>query len=163
MADQHVENLNRLIFRRFCVEIVSRGDLDLIDELIAADLVHHGAYPLPVPGPAGIRMGLQMERRSFPDHAVRIDKLVAENDLVTGLCTITGTHTGEPFMGIAPSGRSFTMQEAMTLRINGGQIVELWAVVDVLTMMLQLGAVSIPITLRAEEAQPGPLVVDRHE
>ena len=54
--------------------------------------------------------------------------------------TSRGTHKGE-FMGIAPSGKSITIQEIHIGRIANGKMVEHWGLEDALGMLQQLGAI----------------------
>jgi predicted ester cyclase len=42
--------------------------------------------------------------RSFPDYAPTIDLMMAKNDLVMVYLTWRGTNTGEPFLGVEPTG-----------------------------------------------------------
>jgi predicted ester cyclase len=54
----------------------------------------------------------------------------------------TGTHKGE-FMGHAPTGKPVTFFAIDILRIRGGKIVEDWHLEDNLTLLEQLGVVSL--------------------
>ncbi|MCV7061812.1 ester cyclase, partial [Mycolicibacterium vaccae] len=48
------------------------------------------------------------------------------------------THRGE-YMGLAPTGKSVTYNEIFIFRFVNGRVVETWGVVDVLSLMKQLG------------------------
>jgi predicted ester cyclase len=50
----------------------------------------------------------KMLRRSFPDVAISIEDLIVEGDKVVNRYVERGTLTGEPFLGIAPAGRSYS-------------------------------------------------------
>jgi len=59
--------------------------------------------------------------------------------MVTAFTKIHGTHHGE-FMGIPATGNSFTVNNADACRFtDDGLICEHWGVVDVASMMRQLG------------------------
>jgi predicted ester cyclase len=45
-------------------------------------------------------------------------------------------------MGLSPTGRSITYNEIFIVRFAGRRIAETWGVVDVLSQMQQLGAIS---------------------
>jgi predicted ester cyclase len=73
-----------------------------------------------------------------PDlHAV-LHELVAERDLVVGRITLTGTHQGD-FMGMAPTGQSFSVQHMHLYRVADGKVAEHWACRDDLGQLVQLG------------------------
>jgi predicted ester cyclase len=57
-----------------------------------------------------------------------------------GYFTVSGTQRGE-LLGIAPSGKKISYEEAIVLRLDDGKIVEHWAVAHALTMMRQIGAI----------------------
>jgi len=75
---------------------------------------------------------------SLPDQHVTIQKLVAEGDLVAGLATYSGTHTG-PMGDIPPTGLPVEMPFMALFRIESSQIVELWVEWDNVAMLTQLG------------------------
>jgi predicted ester cyclase len=52
---------------------------------------------------------------------------------------MTGTHQG-PFMGIAQTGKSFSVDQMRIVRIREGQMTDSWAVIDWLGWRQQLGA-----------------------
>lgn len=132
---------NKAVLRRFIEEVWNEGNLDVIDELIAADHVDHDPARAGAPGgPTGTRAFVEMYRTAFPDAHIELGELIAEGDLVAGTWTATGTHQGE-LMGMAPSGKPISLTGIGVDRIRDGQIVESWANWDALGMMGQLGAV----------------------
>ena len=64
--------------------------------------------------------------------------MIAEGDRVMTYKTFTGTHTGE-FQGIPPTGRPVRFDVMDIVRLEDGQIVEHWGLVDQLGLMRQLG------------------------
>ena len=79
--------------------------------------------------------------RAFPDLHIAVDDMIAEGDKIVSRNLVTGTHLGE-YMGIPPTGKSVTYNEIFIFRFINGRIAETWGVVDVLSQMQQLGAVS---------------------
>ncbi len=77
---------------------------------------------------------------AFPDASATIEDLVAEGDKVAIRVTWRGTHQKE-YMGIAPTGKQAEMTNAGVFRIAGGKVVELWATMDNLRFLRQLGAI----------------------
>jgi predicted ester cyclase len=77
---------------------------------------------------------------AFPDHRIDIVDMVAEGDKVVMRITFSGTHQGS-YMGIAPTGKHFTMELINITRVVNGKAVEHWGVRDDLGMLQQLGVI----------------------
>jgi predicted ester cyclase len=74
---------------------------------------------------------------AFSDVQVRIEHLLAENDLVAVRYVFSGRHTG-PFRGRAATGRRIRHTENEIYRIADGQITESWGEGDWLGTFRQL-------------------------
>jgi predicted ester cyclase len=79
----------------------------------------------------------------FPDLTIEIDELVGEGDKVVWRISVSGTHNG-PFLGLPPSGKSVKFGAHYTFRFERGKIVERWSTLDRLTLLVQIGAVTLP-------------------
>ena len=95
---------NKALVRRFYEEI-DKGNIDVLDELVAENYIDHN--PPPFPGlPAG-REGLKQAFRIFKEATPgrhEIDDQVAEGDKVVTRLTAYGRHEG-PLPGpLPPSG-----------------------------------------------------------
>jgi steroid delta-isomerase-like uncharacterized protein len=80
---------------------------------------------------------------AFPDIHVTTDLLVAEGDKVTKVWTVHCTSKGD-FLGIPATGKPMVVKGIEVFRIEDGKIAELWASMDNLGMMQQLGAIPPP-------------------
>ena len=65
----------------------------------------------------------------MPHTPNRVEKIVAEADMVAVLWTSRGTHQGE-FMGFAPTGRDVTFTGMRLFRIAENKIAESWVTMD---------------------------------
>ncbi len=119
-------------------DIFNTGDLSGVTDLIAENYTEHDRPPGIVDGLAGFKQLVEMYRSAFPDLRSRTEQVVAEGDLVAGRIVTTGTHAGA-LMRIAPTGKNIDIQEFHIVRFANGQCVEHWGVVDLMTMMHQLG------------------------
>jgi steroid delta-isomerase-like uncharacterized protein len=135
MADE------KALATRFYAEIMSKGDLDVIDDLIADDFVEHEEVPGGASGKDGVRQFVQMIRAAFPDLQVDVAAMVAEGDEVWVHAVATGTNQGE-FMGMPATGKPMTMAMIDRIKFKGGKAVEHWGVSDNLAMLTQLGVVA---------------------
>ena len=138
-----MSDANKATVQRFVGDLVVKGNLDVVDELVADDYVEHSPLPGLPTGKAGLKQLATMFRTGFPDLAISDEDLIAEGDKVVMRQVTTGTHQGE-FMGIAATGRKITVNEIHVVRLTNGQIVEHWGVEDSLGMMQQLGVIENP-------------------
>lgn len=136
---------SKAVARRLREEFISTGDMDLADELLAADFVYHGPGMLPeVRGRDAFKQTIAAFREAFPDLNERIDEQFADGDRVISRFTTRGVFTGE-LMGIAPTGKAFTTTNGMDIcRIEHGRVAEIWAMFDALAMLQQIGAIPRP-------------------
>ena len=81
--------------------------------------------------------------RSGLDPRFTIEDLIAEGDKVVVRWTNSGTNVGE-FLGMPPTGKSFTIAGIDIHRLQDGKMAEHWHVVDNFSMLLQLGLIPPP-------------------
>ena len=131
---------NKANLIRFYEEVINQGNIDVIDELMTPDFVHHGETLFPrIEGSQAIKAGVQGVISAYPDGHTTIEDMVAEGDVVVCRLSWRGTHQG-PFMGIAPTGRVSSWRGISTYRFNDkGKIVERWANMDVIGQLQDLG------------------------
>lgn len=133
---------NKEIVRR--LEAIWDGDLEIVDELVAADFLNHNPLvPDAPPGPAGFKQNVSALRTAFPDIEFATEDVVAEGNKVVFRAVGHGTHEGE-LMGVEPTGREIELTGIVIFRIDEGQVVERWAQFDTIGMLRQLGAFPSP-------------------
>ena len=133
---------NKAIVRRFLEDAFGKGNLAVLDEIIAPDLVSGGPSALPgmPPGPEGQKMLITAYRNAFPDIRFTIDEQVAEGNTVVTRWTGHGTHKGE-LAGLPPTGKQAAVVGIGVDRVENGKIVESWGLFDQFGMLQQLGAI----------------------
>ena len=127
---------NKALIRRY-TEACNRKDLALLEELVSPDYFHS---TLQLRGWEEYKQMQTMLWKAFPDLHETNDAIFAEGDRVCYRIKLTGTHTGE-YLGIAPTGKKFTITGVSIKRIVDGKIVESWAVYDLLDAYKQLGVI----------------------
>ena len=130
---------NKALVARYFDEVLSKGNLDVLDELLVPDYVDHGAFPGQPPGIEGLKQAFFAISSSFPDIVFRIEDLIAEDDKVVARGVLEGTHTGD-FMGIPATGRRIHVTGTRVFRVRDGKLVENWSDWDGLGLIQQLGA-----------------------
>ncbi|MBA2718840.1 MAG: ester cyclase [Chloroflexi bacterium] len=129
---------NKAIVRRFIDEVFVQGMTDTVDELIADDFVGH-TWPSTGRPKDDLKAAIGRTSKALTDARFTIEDMVAEDDRVAVRLTAEATHTGE-LMGMAPSGKRYSIGEIHIFRIHDGTVVEHWHQYDKMTMMQQLGA-----------------------
>lgn len=132
---------NKSSMRTIGEEGFHKGNISILDEVVANDYVEH--FPVPPGWPAGLeglKQFIALTRSAFPDLQYTIEDVIAEDDLVAARCTATGTQTG-PLMMIPATGKQATWTETHIARFVDGKMVEHWACHDQLGMLQQLGVI----------------------
>lgn len=119
-------------------DAVNSGELEVLREVMAPNVVDHDPAPDQGEGPEGFIQFFTMFRGAFPDLKVAVDHMVADDDNVSIAYTVTGTHRGD-FMGISPSGKRIEARGMQIARFENGKIIERWGSSDELGILKQLG------------------------
>lgn len=131
---------NRIAARRLHEEVESRGEVGILDELVASGFID-ARHPERGAGPESVRLHVQRLRTAFPDLTATIDDVVAEGDRVVTRVTSRGTHAGS-FAGAAPTGRQVSWAGIVVRRFEDGRMVEQWSKHDLLALLQQIGALA---------------------
>jgi steroid delta-isomerase-like uncharacterized protein len=129
---------NKALVRR-AWEGVSAGNLDVFDEVYAADCIIHEPDE-DVRGIEGLKQFVSTFLEAFPDLRITVEDEIAEGDKVVTRWRVQGTHQGE-LRGIAPTGNRVNVSGITIHRIEGDKIVEEWESPDYLGMLQQIGAI----------------------
>ena len=117
---------NKALARRFYVDVINEGNLDLLDELVSEDFVEHEVFPgLPTTGPEAPKAAFRMFLNAFPDLHITADEITAEGDKVVVRSTMSGTHKGE-FLGMPPTNDSFEVEVIDIVEIRDGKATAHW-------------------------------------
>jgi ketosteroid isomerase-like protein len=134
---------SKRVVERFVVEVVNEGRPEAMEELVS-----HGELP----------GGVAWFKRAFPDHALKIESLLAaEDDHVAAQFVASGTHLGPlddvPAEGhtLPPAGRRFEVPLTAIYRVDDGRISDHWLNWDWVAILDQLG-----FALRAEPRTSRP-------
>ena len=136
---------NKTVARRLLEEVWNKGNLAVLNEIIAKDHVGSGPGALPesLTGPDGTKQLVTMYRNAFPDVRFTVDEQIAEGDSVVTRWTADGTHKGE-LQGLPATGKSSTVTGIAIDRIVNGKIAASWGIFDYFGMMQQLGVIPMP-------------------
>jgi steroid delta-isomerase-like uncharacterized protein len=134
---------NKNLIRRFFDEMWNPWNFAKADELLAPEIKFRGTLGAELNGRDAFRAYMRQVRAAFPDFHNTILELTAENDRVVARTFYRGTHRGE-ILGVAPTGKAISYAGAAFFRIADGKVIEGWVLGDLLGLLRQLGARSVP-------------------
>jgi predicted ester cyclase len=112
------------VMRRYLTDVVAGGDLSVLDEIAATDMVDHTAVAAGWgTGRQGLVRHVTYFRDTLPDLVVSIERIIASDDEVVGVWRVSGTHRG-PLFGFPATGRRLEWSNASVFRLAGDKIVD---------------------------------------
>ena len=131
---------NKKVVREFYTEVFQKKDLSAVDRFMQDDYIQHN------PDTRQGKVGFVDFHKGFfaavPDFRATINRMVAEDDLVFVYNTITGTHSGEGFLGYPPTGNKINFDAVDMFRLRDGKLCEHWDVADTRALFTQVGAIT---------------------
>ena len=130
---------NKEVVRRFA-EAQNNGDIELLNEVLAPDVVRHcQATPdVDIRSREDFVLFYEASNAVFSNARVTIDIMVAEGDMVATYGSFTGTQDGR--MGLfPPTGKEVDSKFMSVIRLEDGKIAEMWVEWDNLAILTQLG------------------------
>jgi steroid delta-isomerase-like uncharacterized protein len=134
---------NKNLVRRFFDEMWNPWNFTKADELLAPGIVFRGTLGNELKGRDAFRGYMRKVQAAFPDFHNAIEEISAEDDRVIARTRYRGTHRGEIF-GVAPTGKTIAYSGAAFFRIEDGKIAHGWVLGDIVSLLRQLGANSLP-------------------
>ena len=134
---------NKNLVRRFFDEMWNPWNFAKADELLAPEIVFRGTLGNELKGRDAFRGYMRKVQAAFPDFHNAIEEISAEEDRVIARTRYHGTHRGEIF-GVAPTGKTIAYSGAAFFRIEDGKIAHGWVLGDIVSLLRQLGASSLP-------------------
>jgi steroid delta-isomerase-like uncharacterized protein len=131
-----VQEKNKQVARSFFEVVLGQGHLEKYAESHAKGFVAHGEnheYTLEQDLAAA-----KEERKALPDMTVKVNQILAEQDLVAVYWTSSGTNT-QAGMGFPATGKKIKVDGMTLFRFKEGKICEEWSVWDMLSVMRQAG------------------------
>jgi steroid delta-isomerase-like uncharacterized protein len=130
--------VNAEVMRRYLTEVVAGGDLSLLDDLAAEDMVDHTAVAAGWgTGRDGLRRHVTYFREVLADLTVTVERVIASADEVVGIWRVGGVHAGDLF-GHPATGRRLEWTNASVFRLRDGRIVDytgVWGALDAVRQM----------------------------
>ena len=138
-------NQYETILHRWFDEVWNKGCAETIDELLDPNVLIHGLVDSSgneVSGAAQFKSFYESFRAALPDIQVIVEDGVSDGNKIVVRCTVRATHAGEG-LGVSPTGNAVEFTGMCMVKEGDGRIVEVWNNFDFLTMMQQVGAVTV--------------------
>lgn len=133
MTEPSTTEANKAAVRGF-VEALNQGSLEgLADNYVE----HDRAYPGETNSLEEVQAKMEQLSQALPDLTLTIEDMVAEGETVAVNATATATHDDE-FYGVEPTGKRIEWAVTVFARVENEEVVEVWALRDVLGIMKQL-------------------------
>ena len=129
---------NKKVVRDFYEEVFRKRDLTVLDKFMHDEYIQHNQDT--AQGKAGFIEFHIGFFAAIPDFSTTINQIVADGDLVFVYNTITGTHSGEGFLGYPPTGNRIHFDTVDMFRLRDGKLCEHWDVADTRALFTQVGA-----------------------
>lgn len=130
------------VVRRCFEEIISRGDVDVADEILAPDVLFTTVNGEVLRGRRAFQNFAMQLRGAFPDIKFELQELFTDGERVCVRFVMRGTFLST-LMGLLPTGAEFSVTGIDTFRVADGKVVEIHASYDTLGQMQQLGIVGV--------------------
>jgi predicted ester cyclase len=131
------EENNKALVRRF-YEAQTKGDLDILRELLAPGILDHNLRPGQEPGREGFLRAVAEDHAAYSDlQYVIVEQMAAEGGRVVSRLRLRGTHDRGPSMRFAPTGKVYEDTAIFIHRLSEGKIVEEWRAGSGLAEMTQ--------------------------
>lgn len=133
---------NKKLVKEYYQKVVNTGNVDIIANYISPDYfeVHDNKiYKMGIEGAIGHIKGV---RKTYAGLTLDIHYQIAEGDRVATCYTMTGIHVGE-WMGIKPTGKKIKVTGVNIDRVAEGKIVEHGGAANLLSGLLEIGAIKL--------------------
>jgi Predicted ester cyclase len=129
---------NKALVRRF-YEQIDKGNIGILDELVAEDYIDHNPPPVPglAPGREGVKQAFRIFQQATPGYH-HIEDQIAEGDKVVTRLISYGKHEGD-LPGAPKTGNEMKVTSITIHRIANGKLIEKWAEKDTMALLQQIG------------------------
>jgi len=128
-------------------QVWNKGNLDLVDELIAPQYTIHHDPGDPWDGQsldhAAFKERVLYSRNAFPDLHFAVQEYVPAEEMVAVSWYLSGTHEGN-LTEIPATGKKINLSGITIYYFSNGRITGHWQVIDQLTFLSQIGMFANP-------------------
>jgi steroid delta-isomerase-like uncharacterized protein len=134
---------NKALYRSFIQEVFNLGKVEKAGHYLSPDYKILDTPPGAPSGRDGVVSIVRMFRQAFPDLNIVIEDQIAEGEFVASRTVTRGTHRGAIF-GVPPSNKAIAVPGLTMVKVVAGQIAESSVKNDMIALLKQIGATSVP-------------------
>lgn len=135
---------NKALIREF-IEVWNAKHFDLIDNYLSPEFLPHG-FPANVPATReGFTLLAKAMHKVFPDLHFTIEDTIEESGNVMIRWNSTATHQGN-LLGVPATNKPVKRNGITVYRVENQKIVEWWNASDMLPVLVQIGAIKLPLS-----------------
>ena len=138
---------NEIAARRFLVDIWSKDEIGVVDELVSSDFAFILSF-MATQGADAFKELVRRNRAAFRNLTYTVEDVVAGEDKAAAYWKMSGTHVGV-WKNIPPTNKQVGIEGMTFFKFSNGKIIEAKVQNDVLGLMQQLDAISIKTTAAA--------------
>jgi predicted ester cyclase len=113
------------------------GDLDVFDELLHPNAIVHAPAGLSTTSAEEEKRVWKEALAAIPDLRHEVQEVVVDGEVEMARVVVTGTMTAG-FGGVAGTGRSFRMDQAVITHLRDGKVIEAWEIADIASLQDQV-------------------------
>ena len=129
------EEKNKALARYFLEEVWSKGNVAIVDELLAPEFVDRSLLPGQGPSREEYKQTATEFRAAFSVADFTIEDQIVQGDKVVTKFSLMSIHQGE-FLGVPPSGEVGEYSSIKIHRVAGGEITDEWSEGNLLGVIL---------------------------
>ena len=115
------------------------GDWDAFDDLLHPDVVIHAPAGLSTTSAEAEKGVWNDALAAMPDLRHEVHEVVVDGEVEMARVVVTGTLTSS-FGGVAGTGRSFRIDQAVITHLRDAKVIEAWEIADVAALKAQVAA-----------------------
>jgi predicted ester cyclase len=139
------EELKPMI-RKIFEEAYNKGNLEVLDELIAPNYLRHQPPMKKVEGVEAYKKFVADVRSAYTNFNIRLEEILVDGNKTVVRITLTGKHTGKtPTLMAPPTGKEISMVGCVVSTWENGKVVEEWVYNDYMGLTHQFGVVPLAV------------------
>ena len=139
------EELRSLVTKIY-EEAYNKGNLDLLDELVAPNYQRHQPPMKDVKGLDAYKLFVSKVLGAYSSFEIRVADIIVEGNKTVVRTTLTGKHTGKvPTLMAPPTGKEIAMMGCTVSTWENGKVVEEWVYNDYLGLTYQFGVMPLAV------------------
>ena len=135
----------RAKIRKTYEDAYNKGNMDVLDDIVAADYVRHQPPMKMVKGLDAYKKFIEDVRSAYSGFSMDVEDIIVEGDKTTVRLVLSGRHTGQaPTLQAPPTGKQIEMKCCSVIYWENGKMVTEHAYNDYLGLVQQFGVIPPP-------------------